>query len=194
MKLSFYQNIRLFPDEETGAREIGEVLFHLFHLAFVENKDSNENSRFALSFPEYSKGGIGGFGRLFRIFATDKESLINLNLPKLCNRLSGYAECSEIAEVPEVHSFLRFYRVQNKTNPEALARRMSKRKGIPIEEAREAYKDFKPTSLNLPFFNTKSSSTNQTFALLVNCSCETTEKDGTFNLYGLSSGGNVPDF
>lgn len=193
MKLSFYQNIRLFPDEETGAREIGEVLFPLLHLAFVENKDSNENSRFALSFPEYSKGG-GGFGRLFRIFATDKESLIKLNLPKLCNRLSGYAECSEITEVPEVHSFLRFYRVQNKTNPEALARRMSKRKGISIEEAREAYKDFKPTSLDLPFFSIKSFSTNQTFALQVNCSCETKEKDGNFNLYGLSSGGNVPDF
>ena len=194
MKLNFYQNIRLFPDEETGAREIGETLFHLLHLAFVENKNPDGNSRYALSFPEYSKGGSGSFGRLFRVFACDRDSLVDLDLPRICDRLSGYAECSEIAGVPQVHSFLRFCRVQNKTNTETLARRMSKRKGIPIEEAREAYKDFRPNVQKLPYFNTRSSSTNQTFALLVNCVCETEEKDGTFTLYGLSSGGNVPDF
>ncbi len=194
MKLSFYQNIRIFPDEETGSREIGEVLFHLLHLAFVENKDPFGNSRFAISFPEYSKGGNGGFGRFFRVFAYDKESLIALNLAKLCNKLSGYAECSDIAKIPQVHSFLRFYRVQQKTNSESLARRLARRKGFSIEEARDAYKNFKPTPLCLPYFRVKSNSTNQSFILLINCNCETEEKDGTFNLYGLSSDGNVPDF
>ncbi len=194
MKLNFYQNIRLFPDEETGAREIGEKLFHLLHLAFVKNKDKNGNSRYALSFPEYTKGGRGSFGRFFRVFASDKDSLIDLNLPYICDRLSGYAECSEITAVPQVHSFLRFYRVQNKTNPEALARRMSKRKGISIDEAREAYRDFRPSFLCLPYFNTKSYSTSQSFTLLINCVCESEEKDGLFNFYGLSNSGNVPDF
>ena len=195
MKLNFYQNIRLFPDEETGAKEIGEVLFLQLHLAFVENKDLGGNSRYAVSFPEYSKGGgKGSFGRLFRVFASTKEDLSALDLPRICNRLSGYAECTGIAPVPKAYSFLRFFRVQGKSNAEALARRMSRRKGIPLEEAKETYRDFKPAMLNLPYINIKSFSTKQTFSLSINCVCEAEERDGTFTLYGLSSGGNVPDF
>ena len=195
MKLNFYQNIRLFPDEETGAKEIGEALFIQLHLAFVENKDSKGNSRYAISFPEYSKGGgKGSFGRFFRVFASTEEDLSALDLTRICDRLSGYVECTRITPVPKVSSFLRFYRVQGKSNAEALARRMSKRKGISLDEAREKYKNFKPTMLNLPYINIKSFSTKQAFPLSINCVCETEEKDGAFTLYGLSSGGNVPDF
>lgn len=195
MTFQYYQDIRLFPDCEVGIKEIGEKLFSLLHDKFVRMRDEEGITGYALSFPEYSKGGAGTFGRYFRVFSIFKENLEALNLAKLCDKLSGYAECSPVSLVPETKSFLKFSRVQQKGSPERLARRMSKRKGISIEEARDVYKDFLPRSNGrCPSFNLKSSSTGQYFLLIINCTVEKTESGTGFNLYGLSIGGNVPDF
>lgn len=195
MKLQYYQEIRLFPDQEVGVIEISEILFSLLHLGFVSNKDESGKGCFALSFPEYSKGGNGTFGRVFRVFSYDKESLMCLDIHKIIDRLSGYAECSDIVPIPPHKAYLRFYRVQVKSSVERLARRMVKRKGVTIEDARKAYKNFKPRSIKyLPSLYIKSFSSRKAFRIHIDCKYEVEEKEGDFNLYGLSVGGNVPDF
>ena len=197
MKFQCYQEIRIIPDCELGEREIGEVLFSLLHLSFVKNKDENGNSRYAISFPEFSKGSIKTFGRIFRVFSIDEKALQALNIPAICNRLDGYVEFSEILKTPKVNNYLRFIRVQNKTSIDRLVRRMAKRKEISFNEAKDEYKSFKPLKLResqFPYFSIKSLSTKQDFRLVINCVEESYEKDLPFNLYGLSLGGNVPDF
>ncbi len=195
MKLQYYQEIRLFPDQKGGLWKIGADLFSLLHFGFVNNKNEFGKGRFALSFPEYAKGGNRTLGRIFRIFAYDQKSLINLNISQIIDKLSGYVECSDIALVPESTTYLRFYRVQSKTNAERLARRMVKRKSVTLEEAREAYKEFKPIAINhLPSLYIKSYSSQNAFRIYIDCKCELEEKVEEFNLYGLSLGGNVPDF
>ncbi len=197
MKFKYYQEIRIFPDCELGEREIGEVLFSLLHLEFVKNKGEDGNSRYAISFPEFSKGSMKTFGRVFRIFSIDVETLQTLNIPTICQRLDGYVEFSEILKTPIVSNYLRFFRVQDKTSVDRLARRMARRKGISFNEAKDEYKSFKPLKLResqFPYFFIKSLSTNQNFRLVINCVEESYEKDLPFNLYGLSMGGNVPNF
>ena len=194
MKLAFYQDIRLFPDAEVGSREIGEKLFSILHLEFVKNKDSQGFSKYALSFPEYSKH-TKTLGRCFRVMAYDRNSLDEFDLYAVCERMSGYVECSDIEEIPETNRFLRFVRVQGKTNGKRLMRRMIKRKVVSSEEAKEAYRDFVPTDMSkYPYVSIRSKSTGQNFDLFINCVVATNNGNGGFNLYGLSNGGNVPDF
>lgn len=191
----FYQNIRLFPDEETGSKEIGEKLYQYLHIAFVENADSENNSRYAVSFPEYSKVGKS-FGRYFRVFAETEKDLINLKLDRICDKLSGYAECTEIAAVPveKVCGYVRFSRVHQQSSSALKIRRAMHRRNVSVEEAKEAYKRYKPAKIELPVFNLQSCSTNQVFPFYINCKCHADSKNGAFNLYGLSINGNVPDF
>lgn len=190
----FYQNIRLFPDAETGVREIGALLIQKLHIAFVDNKDESGNSRYALSFPEYSKTGRS-FGRIFRVFAESEDDLTKLKLRKICEATNGYAECSEISEVPDrVYGYFKFERVHPDESKDAVIRRQITRKNSAVEEVREAYKSYTPKKLHLPFLHIKSYSTGLVFPLFVNCICQNEIKDGFFSLYGLSLGGNVPDF
>lgn len=194
MKLSYYQDIHLLPDEEVGLREIGTSLFSLLHLGFVENREDTESCRFAISFPEYQKGAYPTLGSVFRVFAPTEEYLKRLDVDSICDRLSGYSRYSNISEVPEVTSFLKFHRVQVKSNSEKLARRLSKRKQISIEEARLAYKNFVPKELSyMPYLFLQSLSTCQKFPLFINCEIAIQPNFG-FSFYGLSTNGNVPDF
>lgn len=195
MRPEFYQNIRLFPDEEMKSREICEVLLQTLHVAFVDKKDEDGYSRYALSFPEYTKNGAGNFGRIIRVFAESEEDLENLNLKKICERLNGYADCSGISAVPErVYSYLKFERFHPDSSVDACISRAAKRKGITVKEAKELYKNYSPRKVRLPYLHIKSCSTDQSFPLFINCICENESKDEKFNSYGLSLGGNVPDF
>ena len=190
----FYQNIRLFPDEGTGIREIGALLVQKLHIAFVDNKDDRGTSRYALSFPEYSKTGRN-LGRIFRVFAESEDDLQKLNLRKICESTNGYAECSEISEVPgRVYGYIKFERVHPDGSKDAVIRRQVARKNSAVEEVKEAYKSYTPKKLHLPFLHIKSCSTDQVFPLFVNCICENELRNGEFNFYGLSIDGNVPDF
>ena len=184
--LHFYQDIRLFPDQEVGSREIGNVLFSLLHLAFVQKKDETGKSRYAISFPEYTQGGTGSFGRFFRVLSYTREDLEDLNLEDIVDKLSGYAQCTSINEVPPVKTYMIFKRVQKKTNAERLARRATKRHDMTIEEARQKYKLFKPSKSSDPFFYIHSSSTDKCFPLSITCELTKSEEAGGFNLYGLS--------
>ncbi len=195
MNFLYYQDIRLFPDLELGVREIGAILFNQLHLRFINNKDEKGETRYALGFPEYSKGSIGTLGRIFRVFAYTKESLELLDVFNICKKISGYAECSEISPVPNTSTYLRFYRIQKKTNKERLIRRTIKRKKLSEQEASDLYKDFSPQRLKpYPHLYIKSSSTKQIFAIAINCKVETNSNPHGFSLYGLSTGGNIPDF
>ena len=195
MSFLYYQDIRLFPDAELGTREIGATLFNLLHQGFVKNKNEKGESKYALSFPEYSKGGTGSLGRIFRVFAYTKESLEELDIINICKKISGYVECSEIALVPKTSTYLRFYRIQKKTNKERLIRRTIRRKNLSIIEASDLYKDFSPQRLKpYPHLYIKSSSTKQVFAIAINCKVETNSNPHGFSMYGLSTGGNIPDF
>lgn len=197
MKFQCYQEIRIYPDCELGEREIGEVLFSLLHLAFVKNKGKDGNSLYSISFPEFSKGNMKTFGRVFRVFSFDEKALQLLDISGICHLLDGYVESSDILKTPSTSSYLRFFRVQNKTSVDRLARRMARRKGISFKDARDEYKSFKPLKIEesqFPFFFIKSLSTNQNFRLVIDCVEENYGKDLPFNLYGLSIGGNVPNF
>jgi CRISPR-associated endonuclease Csy4 len=86
-------------------------------------------------------------------------------------------------------------RVQAKSNPERLRRRLAKRKNITLEQARELIPENAAQKLNLPFVTLQSASTGKLFRLFIeHMPVQPESQNGDFSFYGLSSTATVPWF
>ena len=112
--------------------------------------------------------------------------------------LSGmhdHVKASGLARVPTdaAHRVLR--RVQAKSSPERLRRRLIKRHGLDETQARERIPDSATETLHLPFVQLRSSSTGQTFRLFLSLGAEQPAPvSGKFNTHGLSQTATIPWF
>lgn len=187
----------MFPDEGADLFFLGGKLFQTLHIAFVKHKNPDDTSKYALAFPGYScKKGNTTFGGVFRVFAESREDLEELNLPEVCHRFRGYIACMNIKEVSEVKGYQTFSRGGNKHfNVDFYIRRASVRKNISIEEAAKLYENYSRPKTKLPYFMLRSWSTEQSNMMIYIAEKEDKEeREGLFNLYGLSvkGGGNTP--
>lgn len=86
-------------------------------------------------------------------------------------------------------------RVQVKSNPERLRRRLMRRHDLDEQEARQRIPDASARLLRLPFVQLKSASTGQSFRLFIDHGPTQSEAvTGEFNAYGLSQGATIPWF
>ncbi len=194
--MKYYQDITLLPDPETDLYFLWQKVYQQMHLALVEQKDDQGQVRIGFSFPnyQYSKA-MKHLGSKLRVFANSKLELEKLGIDKWLGRLTDYVHVTQIREVPEgVEEYVCFSRKQVKANPEALARRRSKRKNEPIEKAIQHYDGFQPKNICLPFVRLKSLSSQNEIKIYIEKKVQREPKEGVYGTYGLSSVTTVPWF
>ncbi len=109
--------------------------------------------------------------------------------------MRDHIELGLIGPVPAHAKHRAVRRVQAKSNPERLRRRMMARKGVDAGLARQAIPDSAAEKLRLPYLVLKSQSTGQQFRLFVeHLPVQDQPVGGPFSAYGLSPTATVPWF
>lgn len=187
--MNHYLEIAVLPDPEFTASTLMSVLFSQLHSVLV----AENGGMVGVSFPEVdqSKPSLGSRLRLHGT-ANELERLLET---EWLAAMRDYVRVSKVSIVPSVAQHIVVRRVQVKSSPERLRRRLIKRKGISEKEARMAIPDNSAKMLNLPFVSLKSKSTGQFFRLFIDhCNIRENPVAGTFSKYGLSSTATVPWF
>lgn len=184
-----YIEIRLLPDPEFTPIVLMNALFAKLHRALVK---LNSNA-IGLSFPSVQQEQSATGNRL-RLHgkADDLQHLMDQNW---LTGMHDHIATNGPNPVPENAHYRIVRRVQTKSNPERLRRRLMKRKGVTQEEARRAIPDSAAKYAKLPFVSIKSGSTGQEFRLFIDHLPITNHPvSGKFNSYGLSPTATVPWF
>lgn len=206
--MKFYQEITLIDQAEISPYFIWSKAYMQLHLAFVEQKNSDERISFGVSFPQYQfdldnkKIGLGG---KLRIFASSKSELETLDIRKWFNRLEDYLHITSIRDVPSKVLGYSTYRYQRPKGESRLqkdikkhAQYWSKKHNISYEEALKRYKNRKTKPVNLPYIQMESLEREQRFKMFIEkTSVIEPSSLGSFTTYGLSSGkvrSTVPEF
>jgi CRISPR-associated endonuclease Csy4 len=187
--MDHYLEIRLLPDPEFVPSVLMNALFAKLHRALVEL----ESSAIGISFPDVRQEQLA-LGDRLRLHgqASDLQRLMARNW---MIGMRDHITLNGPNQVPAVTSHRTVRRVQAKSSPERLRRRLMKRKGITEEEARRAIPDNAAKQLKLPFVTIKSRSTGQEFRLFIDHQPVQSElKEGEFSCYGLSPTATVPWF
>lgn len=183
-----YIEFRLLPDPEYGPTQIMNILFGKLHLALAELGTGDVG----VSFPDAAK--VRTLGSRLRLHGT-ADALERLMRINWTTGIRDYVEQSSVMSVPVETTFRSVYRVQAKSNPERLRRRMMKRHGVDAETAARQIPDNAADTLNLPYVQIKSLSSGNHFRLFFQFGpVEQEARSGIFNAYGLSREATVPWF
>jgi len=193
--MKYYIDLTLIPDSEANLGFLWHKVYQQLHIALVENKNSDNGSAVALSFPNYGDNKFP-LGNKLRLLANSKEKLTTLDVNKWLSRLTDYTHCTSIKDVPKsVSEYACFKRKQFMTNISRQARRRVKRHGGTLEKALHYYAGLEDEKTNLAFINIKSLSHDQQFRLFIECEKFNQPISGQFNCYGLSkTNATVPWF
>jgi CRISPR-associated endonuclease Csy4 len=182
-----YLDITLLPDPEFAAAMLMNALFGKLHRGLAGLGGGN----IGVSFPDVGDRALGGHLRLHGQIADLEGFMASAWLAGMRDHI----ELGVIDKVPADAKHRVVRRVQAKSNPERLRRRMMARKGVDAELARQAIPDSAAEKLRLPYLVLKSQSTGQQFCLFVeHMPIQDHSVDGLFNAYGLSPTATVPWF
>ena len=194
--LSYYIDLRLRPDPETAPTQLLAALYTRLHrtlAAAARASGASEASVIAVGFPDYddSRHTLGQCLRLYGSDAALQSWASRVWLGSLRDHVSMAAPLQVPAHA--VHRTLR--RVQVKSSPERLRRRLMKRHQLSEEQARQRLPDSVGTVTGLPFVQLTSASTGQQFRLFLALGpAQSQSQAGDFNTYGLSTTATVPWF
>jgi CRISPR-associated endonuclease Csy4 len=182
-----FLEIRLLSDPEFPPNVLLNVLYGKLHQALAARSGNN----IGISFPDFGKNGLGTRMRLHGM-AVDLEILMAQNWMV---GLRDHTEVGQVLPVGKIVGYRIVRRVQAKSNPERLRRRLTARKGITAEQAREAIPDSAAERVNFPYVVVNSRTTGQQFRLFVeHLPLQENPVEGPFSAYGLSSSGTIPWF
>jgi CRISPR-associated endonuclease Csy4 len=187
--MDHYIEIKLLPDPEFVSTMLMSALFNKLHRILVEVDTCN----IGISCPDIEQPKIG-LGERLRLHGTydDLHQLMEVNW------LAGMRDHSTVGEATSVPSNCLYRvvrRVQAKSSPDRLRRRLARRKNITMEEACQLISDRDTKYLKLPFVSVRSQSTGQTFRLFIEHKpSQPNRMLGDFSRYGLSATATVPWF
>lgn len=190
--MQYYKEITLMPPVDIPLHVVFEKVFTNLHHAFVKVK-TEDNSVFAISFPAYTDNTLGN---CIRVFAGTEEAFKTLEKYLKFDRLSDYLRITRVREVPKhtIKGHSCYVRFQYDGSIHQKARRLAKRHDeISYDEAVKLIKR-KVDLIKFPYVKTCSNSTSQQFRLFIQKKCVEGPIEGTFNTYGLSLTGSVPEF
>ena len=187
--MDHYQEIALLPDPEFVPTVLMNALFGKLHQALAHL----ESSSLGVSFPDLDPERPSLGGRL-RVHGS-RPDLEGLGATGWLGGLRDHAHIGAIRSVPDQISHVVVRRVQAKSSAERMRRRLAKRKGVTMEEARRLIPDGVEKRLNQPFVTLRSASTGQNFHLFIKQEEPRTQPaPGDFSQYGLSPTATVPWF
>ena len=191
--MDHFVDIHLLPDPELPAHVLLGALYAKLHRALVMG-DGNAGG-IAISFPGYSdRPGAINLGRSMRLLGS-AQGLQTLASTGWLGSLRDQVNAKQTAAVPTTVMHRSLRRVQAKSSPERLRRRLIKRHGIDEAEARKRIPESAAEMLTLPFLQLRSASTGQNFRLFLRLGpAQATAESGSFNTYGLSTTASIPWF
>ncbi|NML15971.1 type I-F CRISPR-associated endoribonuclease Cas6/Csy4 [Azohydromonas caseinilytica] len=187
--MSHFLDIALLPDPEFPAHQLMAALYAKLHRALAQGG----HRAVGVCFPGYDERArtlgdrlrlVGPEGELARLMAQD-----------WLRGMRDHGEVFGIAAVPAGARHRTLRRVQAKSSPERLRRRLMRRLELSAEEALARIPDSLAERLALPFVALASQSTGQQFRLFLRQGPLLPKPQaGEFNAYGLSSTATVPHF
>ena len=191
--MSHFMDIQVLPDPELPAHVLLSALYAKLHRALV--LDDDNAGGIAVCFPGYSpRPGAVGLGSILRLLGSER-ALQALASSGWLGSLRDQVSITAVEAVPTGATYRGLRRLQAKSNPERLRRRLIKRHGIDEIEAARRIPDSAAEMLKLPFLQLRSSSTGQGFRLFLQLGpVQTSAASGTFNTYGLSASATIPWF
>lgn len=195
--MNYYLEITLINDKEFGFSRLWTAVYTQLHLAFVEQKDANEQIPYGISFPEYkafeSKGKkVMLLGSKLRVFANSQQELQALGLDKWLGRLADYVHIKSCKEVETVSQYLTVNRYRPQASPENLARRYASRHSVSVDDALNRLDGYEQNMEPYPYIQMKSLSGGREFSLCINQRVAEKVYQGKFSCYGLSATSTVP--
>ena len=187
--MDHYVDLRLLPDPEFPPTLIMNALFTRLHQGLTEHRGHD----IGISFPD-ARADRPWLGQRLRLHGRE-ASLSRLLELGWHDRLRDHVALGHLERAPigARHRVVR--RVQAKSNPERLRRRLMARHGLAAEEAASHIPDTAARRLELPFVTLTSRTTGQQFRLFIEHQpLQDTPVAGVFSLYGLSPAATVPWF
>ena len=187
--MDHYIDITLLPDPEFPVTTLMNALFSKLHRGLVDHGGRG----IGVSFPDIAKNRRS-LGKRMRLHGS-KESLERLMGARWTHGMHDHVDIAPVSPVPgeTLHCVVR--RVQAKSSPERLRRRLMARKSIGAEAALAAIPDTAAKLLDLPYVEMASRTTSQRFKLFIeHLEPTSVPVSGEFGSYGLSPNGTVPWF
>lgn len=187
--MDHYLDIRLLPDPEFPPSMLMNALFAKLHRALVDL----DSTAIGVSFPDHALEPAR-LGERLRLHG-EARALNDLLTRDWLRGMRDHIEQYGPAKIPGGAPHRMVRRVQAKSSPERLRRRLIKRKGIDQVAASEAIPDQAAERLDLPFVTLQSRSSGQTFRLFIEHGPPQPDPTpGPFGHYGLSRGATIPWF
>lgn len=187
--MDHYIDITLLPDPEFPATTLMNALFSKLHRGLVDHGGRD----IGVSFPEFAQN-TRALGKRLRLHGS-KEGLERLMNVRWTQGMHDHVDIAPIRAVPAdaLHCIVR--RVQAKSSPERLRRRLIARKSISAEAAVAVIPDSAAKRLDLPYVEIASRTTSQRFKLFIEHLQPTSVPvRGEFGTYGLSANATIPWF
>ena len=187
--LSHYIELRLRPDPEVAPTHLLAALYTRLHRALAAQGTTD----IAATFPDYS-AERHTLGQRLRLHGSEANLQIWATGEWL-GSVRDHVSVMPIAVVPADVQHRTLHRVQVKSSPERLRRRLMKRHSLNEEQAQERIPDNVARATPLPYVQLASASTAQQFRLFLALGeAQETAQAGDFNAYGLSTAATVPWF
>lgn len=187
--MDHYVDIEVRPDPEFPAYQLMSALYAKLHRALVAQACTG----IGVSFPGVDSQAPH-LGTRLRLHG----SLAALSALLQSDWLAGmrdHVALTPPAPAPAAAQHRAVKRVQVKSSPERLRRRLMRRHNLDEQQARQRIPDESARLAHLPFVQLRSTSTGQTFRLFIDHGpVQPGAVPGDFNAYGLSQGGTIPWF
>ena len=187
--MNHYVDIDVRPDPEFTACQLMSALFAKVHRALVAQGETHVG----VSFPGFELAPPN-LGTRLRLHG-DMGALSNFLASDWLMGMRDHVLLALPALVPVNADHRVVKRVQVKSSPDRLRRRLMRRHNLSEQEACQRIPDEAARFTGLPFLQIRSASTSQAFRLFIELGPLQREAvPGGFNAYGLSQGGTVPWF
>jgi CRISPR-associated endonuclease Csy4 len=187
--MDHYVDIDVRPDPEFPAHQLMSALYAKLHRALV----AQASTCIGVSFPSVDSQAphLGTCLRLHGKLA----ALSTLLQGDWLAGMRDHVMLTPPRPVPAAAQNRIVKRVQVKSSPERLRRRLMRRHGLDEQEARQRIPDESACLAHLPFVQLRSTSTGQTFRLFIDHGpMQPGAVPGDCNAYGLSQGATIPWF
>jgi len=188
--MDHYVDIDARPDPEFPAHQLMSALYAKLHRPLVAQSCSG----IGVSFPGFANGQSPYLGTRLRLHGS-QAALSALLASNWLMGMRDHVALTPALEVPGTAQHRAVRRVQVKSSPERLRRRLMRRQGIDEDAARQRIPDESARLSHLPFVQLRSTSTGQDFKLFIDHGAvQSGAVPGGFNAYGLGQGATTPWF
>ncbi|MBP6599632.1 MAG: type I-F CRISPR-associated endoribonuclease Cas6/Csy4 [Giesbergeria sp.] len=187
--LSHYIELHLRLDPEVAPTHLLAALYTRLHRALA----AQGTTSIAVSFPDYS-AERHTLGERLRLHGSEAD-LQPWATGEWLGSVRDHVNATPLLPVPADTQHRTLRRVQVKSSPERLRRRLMKRHSLTQEQASERIPDSLARTTPLPYVQLASTSTAQQFRLFLALgAAQEAAQTGCFNAYGLSTTATIPWF